>query len=307
MLAHTTTNAGNLKFLDKFEYVINRDKGDKSTFLSHGWSGAKAENIIGKGKGYLYTVDKIPGYNGKFPGKNSSRVLAIEGRPTTFGFQTDFYLQYGGQHSNQIPGNVWFQYWIYINDYTDPQNINNQQSRLTNNGKFIYPTKHGYPSNSGLWLYGLSTNSKAPFRDNLGDASPEVYMNLVDYEYIKYTRPRNGQTMWKLGQTNLSEHIKPNRWILVKVHIDTSTTSAKFEQWLRPQGKEWTKVAEWIDGVTPNFVWKIPSNEIGGHRTFRMPTTANLCKIKLNESCDFWIYMDDFVMAESENALPMYE
>lgn len=306
LLAQTSSNAKDLKFQDKFEYVVNRDNDNKSTFTAHGWSGAKAENITGKGKGYLYTVDKIPGYSGAFPGENSKRVLAIEGRPSTFKFQTDFYLQYGGQYDNQLPGNVWFQFWIYINDYSSPDHKDNQESHFENNGKFIYPTKRGYPSKNGLWLFGLSPNSKEPFRDNLGKAPSSFYMNLVDLEQIKYKR-RDGKTSWKLGQTNLDEVLKPNHWFLVKLHIDTSTTSGTYEQWLKPLGGEWTKIAEWIDNVTPGLSWKIPPHEVGGHRSFRMPTTANPCKHDRSMSCDFWIYLDDFVIAESEKALPVYK
>jgi hypothetical protein len=58
------------------------------------------------------------------------------------------------------------------------------------------------------------------------------------------------------------------------------------------------KVAEWIDGNTPYFSWDIPSDGIGGHRVFRIPTTM--------DDFDSWIYLDDFAMATSEADLPVY-
>jgi hypothetical protein len=107
----------------------------------------------------------------------------------------------------------------------------------------------------------------------------------------------------KLGQTNLSEYMKANRWTLVKMHFDTSTTSGTWEAWLRPMTGEWTKVAEWIDGTTPNFQWKIPEDQIGGHRVLRMPTTVGGTKKDWYNS---WLYLDDFVIAAFEDALPRY-
>ena len=49
---------------------------------------------------------------------------------------------------------------------------------------------------------------------------------------------------WKLGQTSLEERIVANRWTLVKLHFDTSRTSAQYEAWLTPLGGKTVKVAE---------------------------------------------------------------
>ena len=108
-------DAGKLLFFDAFEYEVKRDVvEERPAFLTQGnWSGVKAINTGRKGAvGYLYTVERIPGYRGKFPGRDSKRVLAIEGRPGTFKTQTDFYLRLGDARgpADQIPGNVWFQF-----------------------------------------------------------------------------------------------------------------------------------------------------------------------------------------------------
>ena len=290
-------------FFDNFEYDVQRDNPDgRKLFIAKGWSHAKAVNLTGSHAGYLYTVDRIPGFKGLFPGKESKYVLAVEGKPTTFNAQTDFYLQYGFK-GKSVPADVWFQFWIYINNYDDPNDKEDQISHFGLKRKIIYPTKDRYPTHSGLWLLGCCSSSHAPYKMHLGDAAPQFFMHLGDLENINYWG--RGKKQWKIGQTDLSEQIIPNRWTLVKSHMDTSTTSGKFEQWFKTVNGKWVKVAEWIDGVTPEFEWKIPASDVGGHRAFRIPTTFNQCR-KRNESCDFWIYLDDFVMANSELALPKY-
>ena len=72
---------------------------------------------------------------------------------------------------------------------------------------------------------------------------------------------------------------------------------------MRPLGGAWTKVAEWIDGVTPGFTWTIGAAHIGGRRAFRMPTTMGRAS---GVGYPSWYYLDDFAMARSEAALPQY-
>ena len=294
-------------FFDDFNYSVQRSGDNLDQFQNRGWNGGKAENLTGSGKGYIYTTNQIPGYSGPFPGKDSSHVLAIEGRPSTFGIQTDFYLQFGGDFDNQVPADVWFQYWMYTNYYDDPTDQNDQMSRFGPHPKFIYPTKGGYPSNNGLWILYSSNNSKAPYANDLGANSSEYYMYLADYEDISYLRS-DGINSYKIGQTDLSDHIVPNRWTLGKIHIDTSTVNPKYEQWMTPMGGQWLKVAEYIQGQTPNLNWTIAAEDVGGHRSFRMPTTQNGCRFAEdpNLSCDSWMYLDDFTIATSEDTLPVY-
>lgn len=297
-------------FFDSFEYSVKRSGDSLNQFQNAGWTGGKAINLNGKGQnrgvGYIYTVKKIPGYSGPFPGKNSNYVLALESRASTFNKQTDFYLHYGKKEvADGLPANLWLQFWIYINSYDDPDDKNDQLSHFGRNGKFIYPTKDKYPTHSSTWLLGMSANSKEPLHHDLGEWPETFHLHLADYENIKYRR-ENGKDNWKIGPTNLDEMFSVNRWILVKLHIDTSSNSGRFEQWLKPMGSKWTKVAEYIDGVTPNFSWKIPDHEVGGHKAFRMPTTHNPCRPDSSLSCDWWIYLDDFTIANSENALPVY-
>ncbi len=294
-------------FYDDFDYSVSRNSANISTertkFISNGWSGAKAVNLTGSHAGYLYTVNRIPGYTGGFPGRNSTHVLAFEAKPDSFGSQTDFYLQYGF-NGQSVPADVWFQFWMYINDYDDPANQEDQMSRFGRKGKILYPTKSGYPSNNGLWMLGCCATNYGPLFDDIGDAATSMYMHLADLQNLSFN---DGNTSsYKVGQNDLSERFTPNHWMLVKTHIDTSTTSGKFEQWIKPMNGAWTKIADWEDGVSANFSWQIPAAEVGGHAAFRLGTTFNQCREDLTQLCNFWLYFDDFSMANSEDTLPVY-
>ncbi|MEW8027766.1 MAG: PKD domain-containing protein [Candidatus Thiodiazotropha sp.] len=292
-------------FFDDFEYSIERDSssdpsGENNAFVTQGgWSHVKAVNITGSHNGFLYTVDEIPGYSGSFPGNDSNRVLAIEARPASMGSQTDFYLQFGDENlpAGSVPADVWFQFWIYPNYYDDPTDTDDQLSAYDGRFKFIYPCKGGYPcaQENLAWLYSLGHTTGEPYWANTDNR--ELYMTTTDLRYADYQLAPD-YNQFKLGQTDVSENITPNRWTLVKIHIDTSTTSASYEGWVKPFGGSWVKVAEWIDGVTPDFSWNIPAGDVGGHRVFRIPTTM--------DDFDSWIYLDDFAMTASEADLPVY-
>ncbi len=317
-----TDKAGKLLHFDEFEYEVKRDQIDKNpAFITQGkWSAVKSINTgQNSAVGYLYTVDRIPGYNGKFPGRNSKRVLAMEALPGKFQTQTDFYLAFGDPKGppNQIPADVWFQFWIYLNYYDDPQDKEDQLSGITG-GKFLYPSVDGFYPAHPLWLFTINHHSyvfpkgeKEP-REVEAKSYQEILLQTVStgregpYANIKKGPDYN---RWKLGQTSLEERIVANRWTLVKLHFDTSTTSAKYEAWLRPLGGKTVKVTEWIDGVTPDFSWKIPADKVGGHKVLRMPTTLGAHSSwgdRAKNNKDAWIYLDDFAMATSHDKLPKY-
>jgi hypothetical protein len=86
----------------------------------------------------------------------------------------------------------------------------------------------------------------------------------------------------------------------VKLHIDTSGAQGSYEAWIRPAHQpDWTKIAEWIGDVTPQFTWPLAEGaQREGHRALRIPTTVN--------DVDNWILWDDFAIAQSEASLPQY-
>lgn len=305
---------GKLIFCDGFEYDVPRnDRHARPAFITEGkWSGVKSENATGKGLGYLYTTNRIPGYQGPFPGRNSQRVLAIEARPKTFNNQTDFYLQYGGGRDDEdaIPPDVWFQFWIYPNYYDDPQDQEDQLSGFGRGFKFIYPSvTGGYPTHPA-WLFTLGRSSHVVLKDR----DKSFYTEAAVHDLLLSLPAESGAEIrkaapwdrWKLGQTSLDERILANRWTLVKLHLDTSTASGKYEAWLTPLGGKPVKVAEWLDGVTPDFSWRIPAEKVGGYRCFRMPTTIGSFGERARDNQDCWIYLDDFAMASAEDGLPKY-
>ena len=59
-----TVAPGKLIFYDGFEYDVPRnERNARPAFITDGkWSGVKSENATGKGLGYLYTTNRIPGY-----------------------------------------------------------------------------------------------------------------------------------------------------------------------------------------------------------------------------------------------------
>lgn len=291
--------APNGLFFDDFEYIANRESETQATFQAHGWNAAKAINITGSHAGYIYTVETIPGYSGSFPGINSARVLALENRSATVGSQSDFYLEYGEvmDGRDNVPANVWFQFWIYVNHTTD------QPSYIDRGFKFIYPSISGdwYPSNSEHWIIGLGSASYEPFWQELGANATDAFLrNRTYHGTARYTAASETANVDKLGQTDLTERIRANRWQLVKIHIDTSNERGnRYESWIKPLNGNWVKVVEWIDGVTPDFEWIIPPERVGGHGVFRMPTTVN-------PNHDWWIYIDDFAMTDSEADLIVY-
>jgi hypothetical protein len=285
-------------FIDRFEYAVGRsDANAVELFMQNGWSGGKSQQSSSGAHGYMHTVTSIPGYTGSFPGTNSTRVLAIEALPASLRgasdpfAQTDFYLQLGDGTSSasddHIPGDVWFQFWIY------PQNYGNQMSRYSSN----------YPCHSHLWM--LMSGSPTYNPDNMfpqGNPSEgHFFFTLRNNAGVSSITNSTGDPYAAdaIGSPNPSEWMRPNRWTLVKMHMrTTSTTGNAFEVWLRPYGGAWVKVSEWIGGVTPGFTWNIPAEHVGGHRVFRMPTTVS--------DNDYWNYMDDFAMATTEQDLPVY-
>jgi len=312
----------NTVFCDDFEYEVGReDLNARELFVGRGWSHAKIQQSASGARGYIYTVDTIPGYQGSFPGMNSNNVLAIEAKPNTLQGQTDFYLQLGSGNGavGQIPANHWYQFWVYA------QNYGNQQSRFTQ-GKFLYPNRAtNYPatvSNQGyVYIVGADKRSKTPLEispcgveDNIGcpnaffgtgwNAEAGDVNNHVDYNQNKL-------------HANLAEnfHLQDNTWVLVKIHIDLSGNDPRtpagqgvYEQWIRPLGGSWLKTSEYLGGVTQvngQTLQFIPPYT-DGFRMLRMPTTVGATTSAKGDWFDYWVYMDDFTIAASESDLPVY-
>jgi hypothetical protein len=292
--------SGPRTFFDDFEYAVGRsDPAAASLFVQHGWSHAKTHQNSPGARGYLYTVTSIPGYTGEFPGTNSTRVLAMEALPETLGGQTDFYLGLGGsgpEHSNAIPGDVWIQFWIYS------QHSASQPSRYAGREKFLYVCNTDYPCHSHLWMImsGAVTYNPANPTPFGFPSQGEFLWTLRQADGVSHIVNTTGDpdAPANIGSPTPTEWVRPNRWTLVKMHMNTTKASGNsWEVWLKPLGGNWAKVSEWIGGQTPGFTWNIPAASVGGHRVLRMPTTVDYNKT---------LYMDDFVIATTQSALPVY-
>ena len=236
----------------------------------------------------------------------------MEALPTTLGdysgpgtfwgdMQTDFYLQFGSENepSGTIPADVWFQFWMYTTGgmtggFTRSQN------------KFLYPCRGSYPCQDLSWLQSLGTFSANPHWVELSNDSeplPDVFLRLLGTD-AAWTPGFDAEQ--EFGHTDTSELILGQRWVLVKIHIDTSGTQGIYEVWLRPMGGREVKVAEHIGGVTPGFEW--PIGDRSGHSVLRMPSTIGNHYVVDNypESYDVTMYLDDFTIANSEDDLPQY-
>lgn len=282
-----TPPTGEIVFGDDFEHVVGRsDTTAPQLFLQRGWTQVKTQQTASGAGGYFYTTTTVPGFTGTFPG-GGSRVLAIEMLPQTFGGQTDMYLGV-----NDIPGDVWFQYWIYITP----------QSTFGCREKWFYVSGDGqYPSHSHKWM--LMTGACAyTSEQTMPIGFPSVGQFLfalrnADGVSTIFNGQGDPNARGNFGQSNPTP-IRHSRWVLVKHHIrTTSTTGNQWETWIREVGGAWLKVADWTGGVTPNVIWDIPAAYVGGHRTLRFPTTVDYNKT---------FYLDNFVIARTERALPVY-
>lgn len=283
-------------FRDTFDFVANRDENVKPLFGSRGWSTVKAENSdFGQGgaHGYIYTVDQIPGSTQSFP-NGVSRVLCLEAdRHRNLDWQANFYLQYGVPHGLEvIPADLWVSFWIY-NQNTPEQPCNN-----TSANKFMYVCSGDYPCQDEKWML-ITSNWSGPYRDELSNGVQQG--DVADLYFSISNGDKQGDVMDNQGSLagafygsgelgdNLTDGLIPqNEWTQVKIHLDTSTPDRKFEMWTRPLNGQYTKVAEWINGVNCIF-----TGRVGGHSTFALPGIVEVGNY-------YHLYLSDFIMSDSE-------
>lgn len=279
-----------LVFFDDFEYDVSRSATNAEVaFRAHGWSDVKANNShFRRGAGYLYT---------RYDAVRKSRVLVMESllsqAQTPPGFrepQTDYWVKYGSEDAplTTIPANVWIQFWTYATP----------ESRFGRRSKTIYPCRGRYPCSrrdgSFGWLFGWGS-----FGYETVAAPPGGRFLGLTGEHIDY----RGCDEYPTNREKLFQNIKripllAGRWYQVKLHIDVSKEQGVYEAWIREdKDASWTKVAEWIGGVTKDFFWPIPAQERVGFRVLAMPTTVNGTE-------DSTVFIDDFAIAKSEEALP---
>lgn len=272
-------------FEDDFEYTANRaDTNVQVPFEgTGGWTDAKANNSDYAGSGgYLYTQDNAT---------LGSKVLVMESLPTTVGGQTSYHLSYGSdaQSLGFIPGNLWIRFWTYA----VPGSTWDRQ-------KFLYPCHTSYPCpvDSYLWLVSFNTSDLTGVGDNVVTSPAGGRFFRISSSTANYS---GGET-WnadKLFQNLSHTPMLEGIWYEVKIHMDTSGAQGTYELWVRQRGvASWTKMAEWIGGVTANFDWPIPEALRAGNKVIAMPTTV--------DTNDSTTYLDDLMLATTEGDLPVY-
>jgi hypothetical protein len=274
-------------FVDRFEYDIART-GDADRFKTLGrYVHVKAENSVTNrsGGGYLYTL---------FNASLGSRVLVLESRPTMYPppgdfpyQQTDYYLQLGneGGGGTAIPANAWIQFWTYATP----------ESRFSTRDKTIYPCRGSYPCHP-TWLFMWGAQG---FEESSAPAGAR-YLALEGVGADRDTRVGDSNDH-KLFQNVSGTPLLAGRWYQVRLHIDISGPQGVYEAWIKEVGAvERTKVANWRqtapagEQATPNFSWPVANRS--GYNIVRIPTTVN--------AQNNTVYIDDFVIAASESALP---
>jgi hypothetical protein len=298
---------------DDFEYVVNRiDSNAVETFRANGWSGAKTSGDGGNGaNGYLYTVtpSQVEGNCGSSFPAGGSRALMLEARPQTDGHQTDFYMQLGNgtsaTYDDYIPADAWIQFWVCNVDSGD------QQSERGNRNKFLYVCNGSYGCHSHLWMISEVRCNYYPPYNNCGNPQPgnDFFWQLASADGVSnmsFNGPgADPYTSSQVGHNFGDDtRIRTNVWTLVKMRVNTSTTSGSMQAWQRTAGGQWVQMMDWRNGVN-GFTWTIPQAEVGGHRELRMPTTVGHASDH-NQDYDYFMVMDDFIISNSEATLPTY-
>lgn len=305
----TVSGGGELVFFDDFDYSLLRVDSSttkRNLLATKGYTFYKDENYSAGSNGYIYTDDAVPGYGGTLPGSGPN-VMAFESLGGTEG-QTDYYVQLGdgadaaSPASASIPPDIWFQFWMYVAGGTAPA------------GKWLYAlpaapgTRTSYPG-TNTEMPWLTTISRATFEPAgvLANAPNADWYTFMTEVYANGDPPSSGRTdwpsdvRWKVGPNMVSgdaRWLRPDRWYLHRMRFDTSGGGNRWEWWAREMGvMTFTKMAEYIHGVTANFSWPTQATHSNGFRYLRMPTT---------NSNDSFQYLRDFAIATSESALPSY-
>lgn len=284
---------------DNFEYAVGRDDDDKSAFTTSGpWTGWKSRPLHPGAYGFTYTTTSIPGFSGAFPGTNSSRVLASEHLPGTYEWgQSDTYLSFfdTGEGNQPIPATFYLQFWVYFQYYGD-------QLSSFQNGKFLYPCGDDVQTGTcGVQHHDWMTQ----FRKNYSGETFELTTEEAGHVYI-YMKTEGtasmvgeGETTGNLGpnQSQATAIFHPNTWYLLKFYYDFSTNDPIYRMWRKTVTDEsFTLIAEYVDGTTQGLTWT-PYTNSGYYR---------LNFLEMNDQVDCWFYVDDFIIATSENDLPTY-
>lgn len=268
----------------------------------------RGTGTVGANTNLITVENAIPGYTSSFP--SGSKVM--RDYVNSVDAQGDAGILIGNPDSSGyddwMPSVVWIQFAMYVNNGSGEVTSTTDRSM-----KLVYPCRQSYPCQTNYFLLETVRNtSHAPFCDTSLSATTDGNMWLVMRDSstfvgqgsASYPSSCSGVTD-ALGQTSLTERIRPGRWNIVRVKADFSdTASAKFDVWLGPIGSTLTQVMSWHGGTAvegQSFTWTVPS--AAGHRAMWIPSTqpANAAT-----GATHYMYFDDVYIATSESDLPTY-
>lgn len=306
-------------FFDSFGYVIGRNDSKaakEAAFAAAGWTRIFDEMTFpGSSGGYISTASSIPGYSGPIPGA-SGRMLRLEATVGTSGVQNDLHVQLGSGTPGDIPANVWFQHWLYINrsgsELSDFLNIRN---------KWLYPlfgSNSGYPmaTTDTAWLCDTGNTR---FEGNQAITAP-VQGAMTFRTHAEPGAGGNravmtdqvsqgaGQQMTARDLASENDHwLLPNTWYLVKYNFNVAQNPGSHRIWWREYGQHAAGFGNprvnFVEGVTSGFTYDTYSLDWLGAKFVRMPVTVGTTG---GSGANYYIYQVDFAMAASEGDLPQY-
>lgn len=290
-----------LPFADDFNYVVNKfDSGDAkiSAFTARGYTGVKDQAIRTGANGYLYTRTSAPGCGASPAG---DRMLTLEALPSTFGQQTDFYLQLGNGNAGDIPARLFVQFYVCMSrsgaELSDVQTAHN---------KLFYPlfgTRDGYPmaATEQAWL---QTMSDAQFRGGDVVMAPEpgafTFRNYAPERAVISSQLQAGSEAMMTPNVG-DPWVRPNRWYKIRMMYDVSGVQGIHRIWTAPAGQPLVLVADWSGGNTSGFTYLTTSLDRLGAKLLRFPTTVGPGTGPPGP--DYWMNLDSLRIARSEAEL----
>jgi len=286
-------------FSDTFEAYSTGDVACTTLQSTSGYTFCREQPTRTDNPSDISIASSVPGSNDTLP--SGSRVMRVYTNGMTL--QSDAGVQVSGS-DNYIPTDAWWQVAMYVNNFGNEVTVAGSRPM-----KLFYPCNAEYPCNTNYFLIETSvTSSYVPFNSTALPSPSNGDMWLTSRDNTQGTvnwagaDPGNEN---KLGQTNLSERIRPNRWNIIRCHSDFRIpSSAKLDCWIGSKGSALTHVLSWHGG-TPvagsAFTWTVPSAR--GHRSMFWPST-----IPANNTIGtvLYMYFDDFYLATSESDLPNY-
>jgi len=294
-----------LLFSDDFNYVVNKfDSAETKVarFTAAGWTGLKDEQTRpGGAAGYMYTRADAPGC-GPAP---SGRMLTMEGRPRTLGFQTDFYLQLGNGTAGDIPARSFIQFDLCVS-----RSGAEMSDIASGHDKLLYPlfgSRDGYPmANLDVaWLQAMSTHAYDANR-MIAQSEPGAFtfMNMATpgpHGPRALISDQVDAGSGSLMTPNVGDPwIRPNRWYTVRFLFDVSGAQGIHRIWVGNLGQPLTLIADFTGGVTPGFTYATAPLDRVGAKFLRMPTTWGTVS---GAGPDRWINIDNMRLATSEDVL----